>query len=52
MSFSHISLQKKGRHYYTAREKIFFTKIELHRQQLNEKRNMFKQLEQTEEQIQ
>lgn len=42
MSFSHM--HGKRRHFYTAKEKLFFGKIDLHRRQLNEKRALYEQL--------
>jgi hypothetical protein len=38
----------KRRHFYTAKEKLFFGKIDLHRRQLNEKRGLYDQLLQAE----
>lgn len=44
-------MHSKKRHFYTAKEKIFFAKIDLHRQQLADKRNQFQQLQQAEKRL-
>lgn len=46
MSFSRA--QGRRRHFYTAKEKIFFSKIALYRTQLNEKRALYHELLQAE----
>ena len=47
-----MSNNKKAKHYYTAREKIFFTKIDVYRKELAEKRGTFKEIEETEAKVQ